>query len=118
MNEKPRAPHFLDALRMPEVRLFIAGIGGFTFASRALAVVIGFQIYQITHSALSLGWLGLIEAIPALSLFLIGGYVADHYDRRQILLITRGSSFLCALTLGAIASAPFAVAAALRHMSE
>ncbi len=97
-----RAPNPVDALRLPEIRAFIGAIGSFTFASRALAVVIGFQIYQITHSALSLGWLGLIEAIPALSLVLFGGYVADHFDRRKILLITRSASLLCALTLAAL----------------
>ena len=40
-----------------------------------------------TH--LALGYLGLVEAIPALSLALYGGYVADHYNRRLLVLITR-----------------------------
>jgi len=90
------------ALQNPDIRYFIGSVGFFTLGSRALAVVIGFQIYKITHSALCLGWLGLIEAIPALSLVLIGGYVADHFNRRRILLITRGSSCLCALGLAAL----------------
>ena len=62
-------------------------------------MVIGFQIYKITHSALALGWLGLIEAIPAISLVLFGGYVADHFNRRKILLITRAASCVCAIVL-------------------
>ncbi|MFA7000644.1 MAG: MFS transporter, partial [Candidatus Omnitrophota bacterium] len=37
--------------------------------------------------------------IPAISLVFIGGYVADHYDRRKIILITRAASFLCAVML-------------------
>ncbi|MBF0619327.1 MAG: MFS transporter [Candidatus Omnitrophica bacterium] len=102
MTASKTSPSSIDALRLPEVRAFIGAIGSFTFASRALAVVIGFQIYQITHSALSLGWLGLIEAVPALSLVLFGGYIADHYDRRKILLFTRSASFLCALGLAAL----------------
>ncbi len=89
MQEERR---FDDALKLPEIRSFIGSVASFTFASRALAVVIGFQIYRITHSALALGWLGLIEAIPAISLVLFGGYVADHFDRRKILLITRTCS--------------------------
>ena len=92
-------PHFTDALKLPEVRLFIGSVGFFTLASRALGVVIAFQIYQITGNPLALGWLGLIEAIPALSLVLFGGYVADRFDRRSILLLTRGASFLCAAAL-------------------
>lgn len=59
-----------------------------TLASRGLAVVVGFQVYQITESELSLGMLGLVEAIPALSLALYGGHIADRHDRRSILQIT------------------------------
>jgi MFS family permease len=94
--------NFATALRNRDIRFFIGSVGFFTLGSRALAVVIGFQIYKITHSALCLGWLGLVEAVPALSLVMIGGYVADHFSRRKILLITRASSCLCALALAAL----------------
>ncbi len=90
------AHDFRDALKIHDVRLFLGSVAFFTLASRALAVVIGFQIYQITRNPMMLGWLGLVEAIPALSLVLFGGYIADHFDRRKILLITRLASFLCA----------------------
>src|SRR5437762_1323239 len=63
----------LAALRLPDIRYFLGSVAFFTMASRALAVVIGLQIYRLTHSPLALGWLGLIEAIPALSLSLFGG---------------------------------------------
>jgi MFS family permease len=92
-------PNSFSALKIKNVQLFIGSNSFFTLASRALAVVIGFQIYNITHSALSLGWLGLIEAVPALSLVLFGGWVADHYNRRRILLITRMASLICAIVL-------------------
>ncbi|MBF0491105.1 MAG: MFS transporter [Candidatus Omnitrophica bacterium] len=88
-----------SALKIRDIQLFIGSTACFTLGSRALAVVIGFQIYQITHNALSLGWLGLVEAIPALSLVLFGGWVADHYNRRRILLITRMASLICAIVL-------------------
>lgn len=98
--ETRQTPHdFREALKFHDIRLFIGTVAFFTLASRSLVVVIGFQIYQITHSTMALGWLGLIEAAPALSLVLFGGYVADHFNRRRILLITRLASFLCALTL-------------------
>lgn len=97
MPDLQTKPYFSDALKIADVRCFIASVGFFTLASRALAVVIGFQIYQITHNPLWLGWLGLVEAIPAISLVLFGGYVADHYNRKNILLITRAASFICAI---------------------
>jgi MFS family permease len=98
--------HPLAALKLPEVRCFLGSIAFFTMANRALAVVIGLQIYHITHSPLALGWLGLVEAIPALSLSLFGGYAADRFDRRSILLLTKSVSVGCALILSVISLNP------------
>lgn len=95
-------PHFLDALRVPEIRLFLGAVGFYSLGSRALLVIVGFQVYELTRSAMALGWLGLVEAVPALLLVIFGGYAADHYDRRRILLITRGVSVLCAAVMAAV----------------
>jgi MFS family permease len=108
MPSKISSLHFTAALKNPDIRFWIGSVGFFTLGSRALAVVIGFQIYKITHSALCLGWLGLVEAIPALSLVLIGGYVADHFNRRKILLITRALSCICGLALAALSMQSYA----------
>lgn len=94
--------HPLASLKLPEVRFFLGSVALFTLASRAVVVIIGFQVYQLTKSALALGWLGLVEAIPAISLSLFGGYVADHYNRRLILLNARIISIVCALLLAFI----------------
>jgi MFS family permease len=102
MDNQNKQHDFRDALKIADIRLFIGSVGFFTLASRALAVVIGFQIYKITHSPLSLGWLGLVEAIPAISIAPFGGYVADHVNRRTIILITRAVSCLCTLILAII----------------
>ncbi len=102
MDCQNRRYHFTDALKIADVRLFIGAVGFFTLASRALTVVIGFQIYKITRNPMALGWLGLVEAIPALSLVLFGGYAADHFNRRKILLITRAASCLCAVALASL----------------
>ena len=102
MDPQSLRRHFTDALQLAEIRLFLGSVGCFTLASRALAVVIGFQIYRITRSPLALGWLGLIEAIPALSLVPFGGYVADRFNRRAILLITRAVSSVCAILLATL----------------
>lgn len=98
--------HPFAALKFPEIRYFLGSTAFFTLANRALAVIIGFQIYKLTHSALALGILGLVEAIPAISLSLFGGYAADRFDRRGILLITRAVSVVCALLLAFISFNP------------
>jgi MFS family permease len=48
---------------------------------------------------LALGVLGLVEAIPALGLMLLGGHVADRRDRRSIVLVTGSLLALGALAL-------------------
>lgn len=54
--------------------------------------------YELTHSALLLGLVGLCTNVPILILSLFGGMVADRYDRRRILIITQW----CSMALSAI----------------
>ena len=69
-------------------------------AAAALTVLLGFQVYQLTHRPLDLGWLGLVEAIPGVTLVLYGGHVADRHSRRRIVILT---SFMLALLAAGIA---------------
>ena len=64
-----------------------------------LNTVIGWQVYAITHNVLSLGLVGLAEFIPAVSVALVGGYFADTYNRRYIIITSEIVFFLCVLTL-------------------
>ncbi|HEY6570728.1 MAG TPA: MFS transporter [Candidatus Limnocylindrales bacterium] len=75
-----------------------------SLAMSALVTVVGFQVYAMTGDPLALGWLGLVEAIPALSLVLFGGYVADRHDRRRIIVITSALVTGCAAALGLLAA--------------
>jgi MFS family permease len=50
----------------------------FVFAVQMQAVVLGWQMYELTHDPLFLGFIGLAEALPALSLALYAGYVVDR----------------------------------------
>lgn len=89
MSSSPRESTAEQSLfRLPDFWRLLGISSCATLASRALAVVVGYQVYHITKSELSLGILGLIEAIPALSLALYGGHIADRHDRRTILQVT------------------------------
>ena len=55
-----------------EFRALLGAHSTNALATSALATVVAFQTYDLTHDPLSLGWLGLVEAIPALSLVLFG----------------------------------------------
>ncbi len=67
--------------------LFIMRISSNTASQMMGAVVVPFQIYELTGSAFQLGMIGLIQFLPALALTLFAGQVADRYDRRWILCI-------------------------------
>ncbi|QEC80461.1 MFS transporter [Mucilaginibacter ginsenosidivorax] len=71
----------------------------FTFAYSMQAVVIGFYMYQITHSAFALGLIGLCEAIPAISIALYGGYIADKSEKRKMLLLIFSGVILTSLVM-------------------
>src|SRR5882724_4317539 len=60
------------------------------FAFQMLSVAVGWQIYDITHRALDLGIIGLVQFIPSFVLALPAGHLADRFDRRRIVLICQG----------------------------
>jgi MFS family permease len=91
-------------LRQPEFRALLGARLTNALGSSALATVVAFQTYQITHDPLSLGWLGLVEAIPALSLVLFGGHIADRSDRRTIVLVTSAVVTLAAAAFAALSA--------------
>lgn len=95
-----------DVLQLPEFRFLLAERLTAAVAGTGFATLIGYQLYQMTKDPLSLGWLGLIEAIPALSLSLIGGYLADRVDRKRVVLTTVSINILCMLTLMFLALNP------------
>jgi len=51
-------------------------------------VAIPYQIYQLTHSNLAVGAIGLVELVPLIFFGLYGGALADHADRRLLLIWT------------------------------
>lgn len=57
-------------------------------------VAVAWQVYLLTHSALALGLIGLMQALPRLLFSLVGGVLADALDRRKVLLIVNGAMML------------------------
>lgn len=50
-------------------------------------VAVAWQVYLLTHSAVALGVIGLMQAIPRLLFSLVGGVLADVLDRRKMLMV-------------------------------
>lgn len=95
-----------DILQLPEFRLLLVERFSSALAGVGFATLIGYQLYKMTGDPLALGWLGLIEAIPALSLSLIGGYLADRIDRKNVVLTTITLNIICMVSLALIALNP------------
>src|SRR6478609_9511527 len=70
----------------------------FTFAVQMQVIVLGWRMYELTKDALYLGFIGLVEALPALGLALFAGYIVD---RSRPLVVYRRLTFV-SLTSGLI----------------
>jgi MFS family permease len=63
------------------------------------SVAVGWQIYEITHRAIDLGYVGLAQFLPGVLLFLVAGHTADRFDRRRVLLICNSAYAGCSVLL-------------------
>jgi MFS family permease len=69
------------------------------FAYQISAVAVGWQVYALTHSALDLGLVGLVQFVPTALLVFVAGHAADRYDRRRVAQVCQIASTLTAAAL-------------------
>jgi len=86
-------------LRIRDFRFFILARLFVTLAIQIQAVVVGWQIYEITKDPLSLGLIGLAEAIPAISVSLYAGHLADITERKKIIVACVTTLMVCSAGL-------------------
>jgi MFS family permease len=72
------------ALRLRNFRWFVVSLLFMTMESQVQAVVVSWQVYQITRDPFSLGLIGLAEVIPYVTVALFAGHLVDRGDRRGI----------------------------------
>jgi len=82
-------------------RYFFARFGG-SLAGNVIAVTVAWQMYAETENPLYLGWIGLVQFLPALVLVLVTGLAADRFGRRVIMGLSIFLQMACALALLAI----------------
>lgn len=88
-----------EALKIRDFRHYVLGRMFVTFGINILGTAVGWQIYEQTKDPLSLGMIGLVEFIPFIIVTLIGGYIADIFDRRKIILTCVSLYSVCAIGL-------------------
>src|SRR5262245_30358977 len=97
--------------------LFIAGL-------RMSPVLLGWKLYEVTGSKLSLGILGLSEVIPAVLLALPAGVLVDKSNKQRLISVCMALYFVLMLALLIVTSHWFAVeirsagTAAVRHVIQ
>ncbi len=72
-------------LRHPPFLVYLGARFFSEFAYQVSAVIIGWQIYALTHSALALGMAGLVQFLPTALLVFITGTAADRFSRRRLM---------------------------------
>ncbi|MEO2061541.1 MAG: MFS transporter [Christiangramia sp.] len=74
------------ALRYGEFRMFLLLRFAFVFARTMQFIVIEWEVYNLTKDPFSLGIIGLMEVIPAVSLALFAGHIVDQKEKKGLLL--------------------------------
>jgi MFS family permease len=105
---EPGAHDPYASLRLPAFRWFIVSLFTMTIAAQIQVIVVSWQIYAITHDPLSLGLIGLAEALPFIGAALFAGHYADIANRQRISAASLFVLVLCGLALLSFSIAPSA----------
>lgn len=76
------------ALKYTEFRWFLLMRFAILFAWTAQFVIIEWEVYSLTKDVFSLGMIGLMEIIPALSVALFAGHIVDQSEKKTLLIKT------------------------------
>jgi MFS family permease len=87
------------ALRVRDFLWLILSYATSTVAREAQIVVVAWQMYELTHDPLSLGMIGLAEALPFIAIALYAGHVADRVARRPVALAGTFGMLLSAIAM-------------------
>ncbi len=87
------------ALRIPSARLYLLGFFLEVIGSQIQSVALMWELFQRTNSALVLGWVGGVQAVPMLLLTLPAGYLADVLNRRTIVFVSQVGQALSSVWL-------------------
>ena len=93
------------AFRIPNYRLYVLGWFIAMLGTRIQSIAIGWDMYQRTGEALSLGLVGLAQALPTMLLALPSGYLADRFDRPRLVMISLVAMTCTSLGLAALSYA-------------
>jgi MFS family permease len=88
-----------SVIRVKNFRFFLLYRNLMTMASLMQSVIVGWQVYELTHNVLWLGLIGLVEVVPQITVSFFAGHYIDLWNRLKIvfyatLLLILGSILL------------------------
>jgi MFS family permease len=101
---EPHDPYV--SLRNRNFLWYVASLVAMTLGTQIQATVVAWQVYELTKDPLSLGLVGLAEAIPFIGAALYAGHVADRHDRKRLALAAIAVQTMCGGALLTLASYP------------
>lgn len=87
------------SLRNPNFLWYVAGLVAITLGTQIQATVVAWQVYALTKDPLSLGLVGLAEALPFIGAALYAGHIADRHDRKLLSLLAMAVQMACGAAL-------------------
>ncbi|HEY5992851.1 MAG TPA: MFS transporter [Candidatus Udaeobacter sp.] len=100
LKRRPHDPY--AAFRFGDFTFFTAGNLLSITGRLMLAVAVEWELYVRTHSATALGLVGLVIAVPVVTLSLPAGHLADRFSRKRIILISQIFSALASVALALV----------------
>ena len=88
-----------SALRIKEFNIFLLIRFMLIFGWSMQFIIIEWQVYSITKNPLSLGVIGLMEVIPAVSMALFAGHIVDQKEKRNLFALCIGLFSIISLGL-------------------
>ena len=87
------------SLRNPNFLWYVSSLVALTLGTQIQATVVAWQVYALTKDPLSLGLVGLAEALPFIGAALYAGHIADRHNRKVLSLIAVAVQVGCGIAL-------------------
>ncbi|MGD9635080.1 MAG: MFS transporter [Pirellulales bacterium] len=98
MAQRPQVDP-IASLREPNYLLFLVGSLLSNTGNQMRSVAVGWEVYHRTREPISLGYVGLVLALPVIFFAIPAGALADRYSRKWLIMIAQGGLALSGLGL-------------------
>ena len=102
LSRRPKLEVALRPLRRPDFLKLWSGLAVSQMGSQVTQVAVAYQVYLLTHSALSLGLVGLFRFLPITVAAFVAGPLADARDRRVLMLVTQSTLLINSVAMAVL----------------